>query len=74
MPNPGFRRQLRIWEECQYEVYIREPNTASIPSSPAVEKPSYQVWKQQRDDLFSQRIEDVNKIEDANSGKNDDLV
>jgi dual specificity phosphatase 12 len=71
MPNPGFQQQLRIWEECQYEVYIREHDTASIPSSPAIEKPAYKVWKQQRDDLFSQRMEDVNKIKDVNSGEHD---
>ncbi|KAF2183508.1 phosphatases II [Zopfia rhizophila CBS 207.26] len=61
-PNPGFERQLRIWEECQYEVYTCEPATASTPYLPPVEKPAYKVWKQQRDDLFCQRTEDVNKI------------
>ncbi|KAF2184528.1 phosphatases II [Zopfia rhizophila CBS 207.26] len=68
-PNPGFERQLRIWEECQYEVYIREPATLSTPYSPLVEKPAYKVWKQQRDNLFCQRIEEVNKIRDINDGK-----
>jgi dual specificity phosphatase 12 len=74
MPNPGFKQQLRIWEECQYEVYIREHDTASIHSSPTVEKPAYTVWKQQRDDVFSQRIEDMNKTKDANNGEHGNPV
>ena len=72
MPNPGFQRQLRVWEECQCDVYLQEPDTTSIPSSPVVEKPAYKVWKQQRDDLFSQRIEAVNKIQDAKSSEHED--
>jgi hypothetical protein len=59
-PNPGFERQLRIWEECKYEVYAPEVDTDSVPSSAVEVKPAYKAWKRQRDELFSRKIEEMN--------------
>ena len=53
MPNSGFERQLRLWEECQYDVYIRNLDD---PFSSKIEKASYRAWKEERDDVFSKRF------------------
>jgi hypothetical protein len=42
-PNTGFARQLKIWEECAYEIFV--PGTSE-------EKAPYSVWKGERDELW----------------------
>ncbi|OCL02547.1 phosphatases II [Glonium stellatum] len=60
-PNAGFERQLRIWEFCEYDVYVRERESTLSPGSAPKEKTAYKVWKAERDDLLSRGEEATNK-------------
>jgi hypothetical protein len=51
-PNSGFASQLKVWEECRYEVYL--PGTLE-------EKPSYKMWRDGRDELLKGGEEAVNR-------------
>lgn len=42
--NSGFREQLKVWGECQYNIYKRNPS-ARKSSGPMKEKPAYVAWK-----------------------------
>jgi hypothetical protein len=57
-PNAGFERQLRVWEQCKYDIYL----AGSIPSGSPKEKAAYRAWKSQRDTLLNQGEEAVNKV------------
>lgn len=42
--NPGFQEQLKVWEECQYNIFEKDPQAKS-QSSRMREKPAYAAWK-----------------------------
>ncbi|KAH8800354.1 protein-tyrosine phosphatase-like protein [Xylogone sp. PMI_703] len=63
-PNRGFEYQLKVWEHCQYDVYLPDsPSTASesISNEGPKEKPAYKAWKRERDALLSKGEEVVNR-------------
>lgn len=42
--NSGFREQLKVWGECQYDIYERDPSVRKS-NGPMKEKPAYVTWK-----------------------------
>lgn len=42
--NPGFQQQLKVWEECQCDLFETDP-TSSSSASKRKEKPAYVAWK-----------------------------
>lgn len=60
-PNVGFERQLRIWEFCKYDVYLRESESESAPEPVLKEKTAYKVWKAEHDNLLNRGEEAINK-------------
>jgi hypothetical protein len=59
-PNPGFEDQLRIWQFCNYDIYLSDDSTASDSSSPKP-KPAYKAWMSKRDAMFAKGEEAINK-------------
>lgn len=55
-PNEGFHRQLQVWEQCKFDVYM--PTTVDGIKK---EKPAYKAWKDQRDGLLRGGEEAVNR-------------
>lgn len=53
LPNPGFEKQLRIWEFCEYEVFQTDEKTGEM-----TEKAAYRAWKRENEAL---RDEDKEK-------------
>lgn len=54
LPNPGFQKQLRIWEFCGYQVFVTNEETGEKN-----EKPAYHAWKREVDAL---RGEDKDRL------------
>ncbi|EEP76045.1 predicted protein [Uncinocarpus reesii 1704] len=42
-PNQGFALQLRIWQLCNYDIYVAE----SVDSGPPAFRPEYGFWRSQ---------------------------
>jgi hypothetical protein len=57
-PNPGFEYQLRIWEHCEYDVFLY---SNKFGSSVHQEKAAYKAWKKNRDALLGGGEAVVNK-------------
>jgi dual specificity phosphatase 12 len=51
-PNIGFARQLKVWEECRYEIFIHDTEKEKTP---------YRLWKKERDELLGRGEEAVNR-------------
>lgn len=71
-PNPGFERQLRIWEHCRYAIYQTDlvDNTKQSvgpankdSKNPAFRKikPAYKAYLAERDNLLKRGEEDINR-------------
>ncbi|KAK2770296.1 hypothetical protein FQN53_005645 [Emmonsiellopsis sp. PD_33] len=56
-PNEGFKVQLQIWGNCCYDIHHEKEETVEGKK----EKPAYKAWKDNRDNLVKQRVEDVNR-------------
>src|SRR6266511_120043 len=52
-PNAGFREQLKIWEECGYEVFERVEEGGEWQKQPTK---AYKEWLGRRDRLFRERM------------------
>jgi hypothetical protein len=59
-PNQGFEKQLIIWTQCDYNIYLQSTPTSSANETPK-EKEPYKEWKADRDRLFVEGEEAVNK-------------
>ncbi|KFY17447.1 hypothetical protein V492_00696 [Pseudogymnoascus sp. VKM F-4246] len=55
-PNQGFEKQLGIWGQCKYDVFIHEPGSIITR-----EKYGYKAWKYSRDNLMGRSEEEVNR-------------
>ncbi|KIX99696.1 uncharacterized protein Z520_04331 [Fonsecaea multimorphosa CBS 102226] len=64
-PNSGFEKQLRVWEFCQYNVYLVDDDDdeeQEVTQRPRRrEKPSYKAWIAERDNMLKRGEEDVNR-------------
>ena len=65
-PNHGFKKQLRIWEFCEYSVYTDESGAADAQTtedgpSTRREKAPYKAWKAEWDNILQKGEEHVNK-------------
>ncbi|OAG40111.1 hypothetical protein AYO21_05589 [Fonsecaea monophora] len=63
-PNSGFEKQLRVWEFCQYSVYLDEDGQQTKQTERR-KKPSYKAWIAERDNLLRRGEEDVNRARAA---------
>ncbi|KFY45521.1 hypothetical protein V494_00899 [Pseudogymnoascus sp. VKM F-4513 (FW-928)] len=61
-PNQGFEKQLRIWGQCKYDIFIHEPGSANTR-----EKYGYKAWKYGRDNLMERGEEEVNRTRVASA-------
>jgi dual specificity phosphatase 12 len=51
-PNIGFTRQLKLWEECKYDVLVDHDTE---------EKVAYRIWKEERDGLLKKGEEAIGR-------------
>jgi dual specificity phosphatase 12 len=51
-PNIGFARQLKVWEECRYDVFVHNNEEEKAP---------YTTWKNERDELLRKGEEAVQR-------------
>lgn len=43
--NPGFQEQLRVWEQCQCDIFEKSSKGSRGTSNNRKEKPAYVAWK-----------------------------
>ena len=60
-PNKGFERQLQVWGDCKYDVYVDNPATSAAAENLRKEKQVYRAWKRERDNLAKGGAEALNK-------------
>ncbi|PGH05598.1 hypothetical protein AJ79_06765 [Helicocarpus griseus UAMH5409] len=57
-PNKGFEDQLRVWEQCRYDIHAGG-HTDSAETKKT--KAPYEAWKAKRDNTFKKSVEGINK-------------